>query len=200
VSLEERERLLALYLSSRDSFKSVPVDRALRDGDRVGGGHRVIHTPGHCPGQICLAVGDVLLTSDHVLARITPHQFPQAITPYVGIENYFNSLAKVRDLGGIRLALGGHEDPIPDLPSRVDEILVFHRGRLEAVRAACAEPRTVVEVARALFGAQEGYGVILAIEEAGAHVEYLHERGQLRIANVGEIAVARDPVFRYQNR
>ncbi|HLM73538.1 MAG TPA: MBL fold metallo-hydrolase [Polyangiaceae bacterium] len=178
----------------------MPVDRALRDGDRVGGGHRVIHTPGHCPGQICLAVGDVLLTSDHVLARITPHQFPQAITPYVGIENYFNSLAKVRDLGGVRLALGGHEDPIPDLPSRVDEILVFHRGRLEAVRAACAEPRTVVEVARALFGAQEGYGVILAIEEAGAHVEYLHERGQLRIANVGEIAVARDPVFRYQNR
>jgi glyoxylase-like metal-dependent hydrolase (beta-lactamase superfamily II) len=200
VSLEERERLLALYLSSRDSFKSVPVDRALRDGDRVGGGHRVIHTPGHCPGQICLAVGDVLLTSDHVLARITPHQFPQAITPYVGLENYINSLAKVRDLGGVRLALGGHEDPIPDLPSRVDEILVFHRGRLEAVKAACAEPRTVVEVARALFGAQEGYGVILAIEEAGAHVEYLHERGQLRIANVGEIAVARDPVFRYQNR
>jgi len=200
VPLEERERLLALYLSSRDSFRSVPVDRALRDGDRVGGGYRVIHTPGHCPGQICLAVGDVLLTSDHVLSRITPHQFPQAITPYVGLENYFNSLMKVRDLEGVRLALGGHEDPIPDLPSRVDEIIAFHKGRLEAVRAACAEPRTVVEVARTLFGAQEGYGVILAIEEAGAHVEYLHERGQLRIANVGEIALARDPVFRYQNR
>lgn len=195
----ERERLLALYLASRDAFKSVPVDRTLRDGDRVGGGHRVIHTPGHCPGQICLAVGDVLLTSDHVLARITPHQFPQAITPYVGLENYFNSLAKVRDMEGVRLALGGHEEPIPDLPSRVDAIIAFHRERIAAVKAACAEPRTVVEVARALFGAQEGYGVILAIEEAGAHVEYLHERGQLRIVNVEEIAVARDPVFRYQN-
>jgi hypothetical protein len=43
------------------------------------------------------------------------------------------------------------------------------------------EPRTVVEAAMALF-------------------EHLHERGQLRIANVGEIAVAREPVFRYQNR
>lgn len=200
VSPEDRERLLALYLSSRDSFKSVPVDRALRDGDKVGGGHRVIHTPGHCPGQICLFAGGVLLTSDHVLSRITPHQFPQAITPYVGLENYFHSLAKVRDLEGVRLSLGGHEDPIPDLPSRVDEIVAFHRERLLAVKAICAEPRTVMEVARALFGAQEGYGVILAIEEAGAHVEYLHERGQLRIANVGEIAVARDPVFRYQNR
>ncbi|HZF50197.1 MAG TPA: MBL fold metallo-hydrolase [Polyangiaceae bacterium] len=199
VSPDERDRLLALYLASRDAFKSVPVDRTLRDGDRVGGGHRVIHTPGHCPGQICLAVGDVLLTSDHVLARITPHQFPQAITPYVGLENYFNSLAKVRDMEGVRLALGGHEEPIPDLPSRVDAIIAFHRERLAAVKAACAEPRTVVEVARALFGAQEGYGVILAIEEAGAHVEYLHERGQLRIVNVEEIAVARDPVFRYQS-
>ena len=35
---------------------------------------------------------------DHVLGRTTPHQFPQAITPFGGLEHYFHSLAKVRRL------------------------------------------------------------------------------------------------------
>ena len=118
----ERAQMLALYLRSQDWFKPVDVDRALRDGDLVGNGHRVIHTPGHCPGQICLQVGDVLLTSDHVLARITPHQFPQAITPFGGLEHYFHSLAKVRQAQPVNLALGGHEEPIGTSARAVDGI------------------------------------------------------------------------------
>jgi glyoxylase-like metal-dependent hydrolase (beta-lactamase superfamily II) len=200
VPADDREKMLSLYMSSKDWFKPVDVDRALRDGDLVGGGHRVIHTPGHCPGQICLLVGDVLLTSDHVLARITPHQFPQAITPFAGLEHYFSSLAKVRRLELVNLALGGHEEPIADLRTRVDEIAAFHRERLMKVREICVEPRTIAEVAELLFGTQEGYGTILAIEEAGAHVEYLHARGQLKIANLSEVATSRDPILRYQRR
>lgn len=200
VSDEERSRMLALYKSSRDWFRSVEVDRTLRDGDLIGGGHRVIHTPGHCPGQICLLVGDVLLTGDHVLARTTPHQFPQAITPFGGLEHYFHSLARVRKLDLVNLALGGHEDPIADLRGRVDEIAAFHRERLMKVRDICAVPRTIAEVAAEMFGQQEGYGTILAIEEAGAHVEYLHTLGKLRIANLAEVAKSEDPVLQYVRR
>jgi glyoxylase-like metal-dependent hydrolase (beta-lactamase superfamily II) len=200
VSDEERARMLALYMSSRDWFRSVEVDRTLRDGDMIGGGHRVIHTPGHCPGQICLLVGDVLLTSDHILARITPHQFPQAITPFGGLEHYFHSLAKVRKLDLVNLALAGHEEPIADLRGRVDEIAAFHRERLMKVRDLCERPRTVAEVAAELFGQQEGYGTLLAIEEAGAHVEYLHTLGKLRIANLDDVAGSDDPVLQYVRR
>ena len=200
VTPAERERLIGLYGQSRHWFKPVGVDRSLRDGDLIGNGHRVIHTPGHCPGQICLLVGDVLLTSDHVLSRITPHQFPEAITPFGGLEHYFQSLAKVRRLELVNLALGGHEDPITDLRARVDEIAAFHRERLMQVRDICKEPRSVADVAGELFGTQEGYGSILAIEEAGAHVEYLHARGALRIANLEEVAADADPVIRYQRR
>jgi glyoxylase-like metal-dependent hydrolase (beta-lactamase superfamily II) len=200
VEAAEMERMLVLYASSRSWFKPVDVDRALRDGDLVGNGHRVVHTPGHCPGEICLLVGDVLLTGDHVLSRITPHQFPQAITPFAGLEHYFHSLDKVRRLEPVNLALGGHEEPIGDLRARVDEIAAFHRERLVRVREICAAPRTIAEVASEMFGAQEGYGTLLAIEEAGAHVEYLHALGKLRIANLDEVAKARDPVFRYERR
>ena len=197
---EERARMLELYMSSRDWFRSVEVDRALRDGDLIGGGHRVIHTPGHCPGQICLLVGDVLLTSDHVLGRTTPHQFPQAITPFGGLEHYFHSLAKVRRLDLVNLALAGHEEPIADLRGRVDEIAAFHRERLMKVRDICEKPRTIAEVAGEMFGKQDGYGTILAIEEAGAHVEYLHTLGKLRIANLDEVAKTEDPVLQYIRR
>ncbi len=196
----EVSKMLELYMGSRSWFKSVEVDRALRDGDLVGNGHRVIHTPGHCPGQICLLVGDVLLTSDHVLSRTTPHQFPQAITPFGGLEHYFHSLAKVRKLELVNLALAGHEDPISDLRARVDDIAAFHRERLAKVRQICEKPRTIAEVSFELFGDREGYSTILAIEEAGAHVEYLHALGKLRIQNLAEVEKARDPVFRYERR
>ena len=173
---EQRAAMRELYAYGKRLFHSEPVDRVLQDGDVIGPGYRVHHVPGHCPGLVCLQVHDVLLTSDHVLARITPHQFPQAIAPFAGLEHYFRSLAKVRALDGIRLALGGHEEPILDLRTRIDEI------------------------ARALFGEQEGYGVILAIDEAGAHVEYLHALGRLRVDNLDEVASSNEPVMRYVKR
>jgi glyoxylase-like metal-dependent hydrolase (beta-lactamase superfamily II) len=196
----ERANLLGMYTAAKSSFRPQEVDRLLRDGDTIGPGYKVHHVPGHCPGLMCLQVHDVLLTSDHVLARITPHQFPQAITPFGGLEHYFHSLSKVRRVDGLNFALGGHEEPIWDLRARVDAIALFHRDRLARVQALCAAPRTVVQVAQDMFGEQEGYSRVLALDEAGAHVEYLHQLGRLRIANLEEVARARDPVIEYVAR
>jgi glyoxylase-like metal-dependent hydrolase (beta-lactamase superfamily II) len=196
----QRGELLTMYQSAKSAFRSQEVDRGLRDGDTIGPGYRVHHVPGHCPGLVCLQVHDVLLTSDHVLSRITPHQFPQAITPFAGLEHYFHSLSKVRKLEGINFALGGHEEPIWDLRARIDAIALFHRDRLAKVLDICAAPHTVVQVSQALFGEQDGYSRILALDEAGAHVEYLHQLGQLHIANLEEVARSRDPVIEYVKR
>jgi len=200
VSPARRGPLREMYMAGKSLFRAEPVDRTLRDGETIGPGYVVHHVPGHCPGLICLQVHDVLLTSDHVLARITPHQFPQAITPFAGLEHYFRSLAKIRALDGIRLALGGHEEPIDDVRTRIDEIERFHRERLDRVLGICEVPRSVDEVSAAMFGQQEGYGVILAIDEAGAHVEYLHQFGRLRVDNLDEVVESDDPVFRYVAR
>lgn len=179
VPTEQRTLMRDMYLAEKAIFRSEPVHRVLRDGDTLGPGFVVHHVPGHCPGLVCLQIHDVLLTSDHVLARITPHQFPEAIRPFAGLGHYFRSLAKIRELPGIRLALGGHEEPIPDLRARIDEIEAFHRERLDRVLDICASPRSIHEVALALFGEREGYDMILAIDEAGAHVEYLHQTKRL---------------------
>jgi glyoxylase-like metal-dependent hydrolase (beta-lactamase superfamily II) len=197
---DARTTMLDAYASNKSFFRPMEVDRVLADGDTIGPGYRVVHVPGHCPGLICLRVHDVLLTSDHVLSRITPHQFPQAVTPWGGLAHYFLSLEKVRRLEGINFALGGHEEPIWDLRARVDAIEAFHKERLAKVLGICKEPRTVQDVADALFGQQDGYGPILALDEAGAHVEYLYVLGKLRVFNLDEVAATRDPVVRYVAR
>jgi glyoxylase-like metal-dependent hydrolase (beta-lactamase superfamily II) len=200
VKPETRAVLEEMYRFSKHFFKSVRVSQVVRDGDEIINGYRVHHVPGHCPGQICLEVDDLLFTADHVLARITPHQSPASITPFCGLELYLQSLEKIRRLPGVRLALPGHEAPVEDLPARIDAIAGHHRRRLDQVLDLCSEPRSLVDVSKRLFGQTDGYTRILALEEAGAHVEYLFQRGELRIANLEEVARESNPVLRYEVR
>lgn len=197
VDARTRAELEQMYVFTKSLFKSVPIDRVLTDGDAIDG-YVAHHAPGHCPGQVCLQVHNLLLTADHVLPKITPHQSPESITPWTGLDHYLIALERFKKLGGIDLALPGHEEPIPRLMQRIVEIEQFHRTRLEKVRALCATPRTTAEIAEALFGAQPGYGRLLALEEAAAHVEYLSRRGALEIENLAELTQAPNPVLRYR--
>jgi hypothetical protein len=45
-----------------------------------------------------------------------------------------------------------------------------------------------------------GYNVLLALEEAGAHVEYLAQRGRLRISNLAEMESNSGPISIYYQR
>jgi glyoxylase-like metal-dependent hydrolase (beta-lactamase superfamily II) len=100
------------------------------EGEAVAG-IDVIHVPGHCPGQVCLRVDDILLTADHILSRITPHQAPESITLNTGLGHYLQSLHKIGRLDGVRLGLGGHELPIADIYQRINDIQAFHEMRLD---------------------------------------------------------------------
>lgn len=192
LAVDKIARLLELYSRTRKLVVSVPVRRLLDDGDAIDDGIRVIHVPGHCPGLIVLRVDDVLLTSDHVLADITPHQFPESIARFGGLGHYLESLRKVRGEVGVHLGLGGHEGPIHDVRSRIDAIAAFHESRLDAIWSALDTPKTVEAVSRELFGAQSGYGVILALEEAAAHLEELVRRGRVAETSAGASAAGPD--------
>jgi hydroxyacylglutathione hydrolase len=55
---------LRLFLAAHDS---PPADKTFKDGDviRVGNGSlRVLHTPGHTPGSVCLLADEFLLSGD----------------------------------------------------------------------------------------------------------------------------------------
>jgi glyoxylase-like metal-dependent hydrolase (beta-lactamase superfamily II) len=188
---------MSLYGHYKALYSSNPIDNVMKDHDEIINGYEVIHTPGHCPGEICLRVDNFLITGDHILPGITPHQSPASIVLFCGLDNYLNSLMRVRKEKGIDRVLPGHGNDFEGLQKRIDEIVDFHYGRLLKVLEICRESKTIAEISKALFGTLQGYNRLLGLQEAGAHVEYLWERGALRVENVEEIADHPSPVYRY---
>ena len=200
VGPERVNKLLDMNKWSKDLFRARPVDFTFDEGPLEGTPFVLYHTPGHCPGQVCIRLDDILFSADHVLSHITPNQSPEFITRYTGLGHYMSALEKVRAIPGVRVALGGHEDAIENFGARVDASVAFHEARLEKTLGLCQAPRTVAEVSRDLFGERRGYHVLLAFLETGAHIEYLHERGLLAVVNVDEVERQYNPVLRYQQQ
>ncbi|MDX2161190.1 MAG: MBL fold metallo-hydrolase [bacterium] len=194
-----RENLMLMYGFAKKEFRSVPVDVALDDG-MVLDTMTFLHTPGHCPGQVCIIIGDVLISADHILAQTTPHQSPESITHYTGLGHYLDSLKVVSRVGGLRLALGGHEAPIHDVYGRIGAIRDSHMRKLdrviETIRTA-AKPCSISDISKAMYPERGGYDVLLALEEVGAHVEYLYEHGMLEVSNLAEVEARDNPALLY---
>jgi glyoxylase-like metal-dependent hydrolase (beta-lactamase superfamily II) len=185
---EQREKELEMYKVTKSLFRSVDVDLTYEALGMKLGPFRFIHVPGHCAGHVVIRLHNVLFSGDHILEKTSPHQAPEQITLSTGLETYLKSLEKVRPLAKkVNIILGGHEDPVYDLEKRIDEIRGVHRDRLRLMLKILNKPRTILEVSKYLFGRVEGYTVLLAIEETGAHVEYLYQRGYLHITNIQEI-------------
>lgn len=188
VSPEQREKQIEVYKITKSLFRSVNVDLTYEAIGMRLGPFRFIHVPGHCAGHIVIKLHDTLFSGDHILEKTSPHQAPEQITLSTGLETYLNSLEVVRSLAkGVRITLGGHENPVMDLEERIDEIRLVHKQRLTAVLKLLTKPRTIAEISKYLFGKVEGYTILLALEEAGAHVEYLYQRGYLQITNLKDI-------------
>lgn len=197
VSAHHHQQLMQVYLFAKRYYQSVPVQFLLAEDAPTVGGIQVFHVPGHCSGQVCLLVDDVLLTADHILAHITPHQAPESITQYTGLGHYLDSLHKIARVPGIRLGLGGHQEVITDVYGRVQAIRQSHEERLGKILDICRAPKSIADISRELFGPVESYHVLLALEETGAHVEYLYQRGELVAANLDEIEQTSHPVVQY---
>jgi glyoxylase-like metal-dependent hydrolase (beta-lactamase superfamily II) len=189
IPLEQRGTLMSMYQFAKKHVTSVEVGLML-DEDHELDGMQFIHTPGHCPGQVCIRIGDVLLSADHILSKTTPHQAPESITHYTGLGHYRDSLKKISRVEGIRVALGGHEDPIYDLHPRIVQIHASHERKLnrilDIIRASDI-PMTINDITQAMYPEKHGYDELLALEEAGAHIEDLYQRGYLSVSNLHEI-------------
>jgi glyoxylase-like metal-dependent hydrolase (beta-lactamase superfamily II) len=192
---DKRAGVLNMYSLNKSLTHSVPVDFTYGARNMRLGAFEMLHVPGHCAGHVVIRLHDVLFSGDHVLGKITPHQSPERLTYYNGLGHYLDSLTRLEMwAGAIPLTLAGHDDPITDLPGRINEIRAEHAARLEKTLAFLEEPHTIADVSHRLFGSINGYHALLAIEEAGAHVEYLHQRGLLRIVNVDELEANDGPV------
>lgn len=110
---------------------------------------RVIWTPGHSPGHICLydSAQKILFAGDHVLPVITPNISLQSRTNTNPLSDFLNSLNLVKQLD-VTLVLPAHEHVFHDLPTRVEEIIEHHEKRnSEIIDAIKTRPQTAYQIA-----------------------------------------------------
>jgi glyoxylase-like metal-dependent hydrolase (beta-lactamase superfamily II) len=171
-------------------FSMAEPDVLLNHGDAVdlpGRRVRVVWTPGHTPGHICLhdADYDLLLTGDHLLPRISPNV---GLTPVSGDSPLTKYLESLRAMHRYRSAeaLPAHEYRFRGIAERSDALIEHHDARAREVLdivAAAGQP-TIWEVAQKLTWSRPwdeitGYMRRAALAEAEAHVEYLEREGCL---------------------
>lgn len=189
-------------------------DRELADGDLAdapGRKLRVIWTPGHSPGHICLHLEDAgrLFTGDHVLPKITPniglHAFDDAGANPLG--DFLASLARIADID-VREALPAHEHRFTDVAGRIATITEHHEERLGEIagilRAAQEGAAPAAPAAAGVHAAASSHSATLwqvasrmtwnvawdgmhpmlrrlAAAEAAAHLRLLEHRGIARL-------------------
>jgi glyoxylase-like metal-dependent hydrolase (beta-lactamase superfamily II) len=195
VNGQKRESLLDFYRYTLQLFDSVEVDFGYEEIEMHLGPFQFLHVPGHSGGHVVIRLEDILFCGDHVLADITPHQAPEQLGSWCGLNHYLRSLDLLkRWAGDSQLALCGHKQVITDLKARISEIKQMHADRLAEVLAFYRSPNTIDALSESLFGEEHGFNGLLAIEEAGAHVEYLYQRGKLRIENYDQLAKSNGPI------
>ncbi len=186
-------------------FHGVPVEDVavgltLEDGDQLDG-LRILHTPGHSPGHVCVGVGNVLLSGDHILSQTLPQQWPESTAAYTGLSHYLESLDKVFRTPGFELTLASHEQVIHDVYGRIETIRAAHRRRLERLLdllRRAGRPLSTAEIAEQSYPEVTGFRAVLAFTDVGARVEYLHQRGNIHVANLDDVAKNDETVCRYE--
>ncbi len=174
--------LIAIRSQMAQLGRSVPAE-ALTDDQTVPIGAselRVIHTPGHTQGSACFLIADALFTGDHLLPDYTPNIGATDVTGEGMLPKYLHSLRKIRGFSGLRV-LPGHGVEIGDLSGRIDTILSHHKEREERILHILtdSQPKTVYEIALALFGPMREHHALLGSGEVQAHLEVLEQQGQV---------------------
>jgi glyoxylase-like metal-dependent hydrolase (beta-lactamase superfamily II) len=150
---------------------------------------------------VCIGVGNVLLSGDHILSQTLPHLWPESAAAYAGLGHYLESLGKIERTPGFECMLAAHEQVIHDVYGRIKTIRSAHRRRLERMLdmlRKAGRPLSIDEIARESYPEVTSFRAVLAVTDVGSRVEHLHQRGELTVANLDEIDRDENAVYRYR--
>ncbi|MDX2178622.1 MAG: MBL fold metallo-hydrolase [Bryobacteraceae bacterium] len=171
-----QDRIAREFADVRTAFAPLAPNIHLTDGQRLGPA-TIVHTPGHSPGHVCLALDDgALLSGDHLLENITPNigWLPGRDT----LGDFLNSLEKVAalDLATIHPA---HGEPFTGHREWVRQTIAHHRERLAEIATALRlHPRTAHELVAILWPRRlSAFHYRFAVYETLSHLEYQRRRG-----------------------
>jgi glyoxylase-like metal-dependent hydrolase (beta-lactamase superfamily II) len=151
-------------------------DSVLEDGDTISvDGRRVtaVATPGHTSNHLCFALGDALLTGDHVMGWSTTVVFP----PDGDMAAYMASLDKLRQRND-RIYYPAHGPAVTN-PQRYVRSLMGHRLQREKqiLKLVGEEPRDVPGIVASAYPGLDPRLVTAAGGSVLAHLLDLEARG-----------------------
>jgi glyoxylase-like metal-dependent hydrolase (beta-lactamase superfamily II) len=169
-------------------------DRELVHGESAGvpgRAVRVLWTPGHTPGHVCLYLDEPgrptrLLSGDHLLPTITPviSLYPESPgdEPADPLGDYLDSLERISALAPAEI-LPAHQYRFTDAPARVRALLDHHADRLADLHVQLGhEPLTLWQAAQGMhwnrpWSELDFLARHLALSEAAAHLRRLVKTG-----------------------
>jgi len=181
-------------------------DVSLNGGETISTGIfdlKVIWTPGHAPGHVCLydQKNRLFFSGDHVLPVITPNISLPPASDGNPLGDFLKSLALIRDLD-VKTVLPAHENVFHDLRKRVDEIVHHHEVRSEEIMATLTDgAKTAFDISGYITWMPELGGVRFrdlmpgdqraAVSETLAHLRAMTLDGKVE-------ATTRNNVYYYQ--
>ncbi len=149
------------------------------DGEQISAGSttaRIIHTPGHMGSHICLALGDVILSGDHVMAWAS-----SLISPPDGDMGAY--MASLDRLAAVQwsLMLPGHGAAIPDVATRLAALKAHRLAREASILSVLSRgPATPETLTLQLYTDTPTALIPAASRNVLAHLIDLTERNRVR--------------------
>lgn len=159
----------------------------LREGDHISVAGReweVLCLPGHADGHLALWLPQegLLLAADAILPKITPNIGLWVYSRPNPLADYLATLGHLEHLGAERAIVGHHGPLMSGVAGRARSLRAHHEERLGfLLRAAQDAPANAYQLARLMFTRPLNEANLrFALAETLAHLEYLHQDGQLR--------------------
>ncbi len=197
---DEVHRIRRRYALIREFCDPLEDFELMEDGDEfMGEGYhlRVIHTPGHSPGNCCLYEGtqQILFSGDHLLKHTTPNPLMEIRRErlrdpdYQSLRVYLDSLEKLTDLE-VQYVFPGHGEYFEDLPGIIAAYSAHHAERMERVwQALKRQSRPIYALIGEVFPHVPEDDTLLAISEIMVHLELLVNAERARLVDPGPPAL-----------
>jgi glyoxylase-like metal-dependent hydrolase (beta-lactamase superfamily II) len=170
-------------------IKPMPTSfRRLVDGGTLtinGNRWEIVVGSGHSPEHACLYCSalNILISGDQVIPRITSNVSVMGAEPEANpLKEWFSSHEKfLVELPADALVLPAHNAPFYGLHERLRFLIEHHEDHLLALEEAClSEELTAMELLPTLFKRElDEFSIGLALGECIAHLNFLHQRGQV---------------------
>ena len=172
----------------RDEAALAQPDIMVDDNDRLRVGSaslRVVHTPGHTAGHICLFLEEdrILFSGDNVLGMGTTAIAPP---PHGDMVQYLASLRKMQGLDAALLC-PGHGPLVKEPNRKIQELLDHRRERDEQILHFIGQGRdTVRRLVSAVYPELDGRLVPMAMGQVLSHLHKLEREGKVKTRREGD--------------